>query len=235
MRPVIGVIPLWDNQKDSLWMLPGYMDGIFEAGGLPVILPLTDDPTVLQQVCERADGLLFTGGQDVAPQMYGEAILTDNLDCCPARDAMEKTLFHKAIVLDMPCFGICRGIQIFNVLLGGSLYQDLPTQHPSPVAHHQSPPYDIPCHKVSVLRDSPLFDLVGTEVLSVNSYHHQAIKDLSPLLCPMAISEDSLTEAVYLPGKSFVWAVQWHPEFSHLRDENSKKLFRQFVEACRRR
>lgn len=229
---IIGVIPLWDEKRESLWMLPGYMDGVFEAGGLPVMLPLTDDPGALQQICEQVDGLLFTGGQDVAPQMYGESILTDNLEVCPARDSMEKALFNRAVELDMSVFGICRGIQILNVLLGGSLYQDLPVQHPSPVTHHQKPPYDIPCHDVRILRESPLFDLTGSEVLSVNSYHHQAVKDLSPQLSPMAISEDGLTEAVYMPGKSFVWAVQWHPEFSHNCDKTSKKLFRRFVEAC---
>ena len=128
--------------------------------------------------------------------------------------------------------GICRGIQFFNACLGGTLYQDLPTEYPSEVAHVMRPPYDQAVHSIALLPGSPLSALLGRTELGVNSYHHQAIKALPPGLGEMARSEDGLVEAVYLPDKSFVWAVQWHPEFSFRTDENSRKIFSAFVAAA---
>lgn len=95
-----------------------------------------------------------------------------------------------------------------------------------------SPPYDVPCHQVEILADTPLFRLLGKSGLAVNSYHHQAVKELAPCLRPMAVSEDGLTEALYMPGKRFIQAVQWHPEFSYRKDEDARKLFGSFVGAC---
>lgn len=111
------------------------------------------------------------------------------------------------------------------------MYQDLPTQHPSDVEHHQKPPYDVQVHNVHIVENGPLFDLLGKEELSVNSYHHQAIKELAPDLCVMAKSTDGLIEAVYKPDQKFLWAVQWHPEFSYLSDQSSREIFRAFVKS----
>lgn len=130
------------------------------------------------------------------------------------------------------CWGICRGIQFFNACLGGTLYQDLPTEYPLEVAHVMRPPYDQTVHSVALLPGTPLAALLDRAELGVNSYHHQAIKALAPSLAEMARSEDGLVEAVYLPDKSFVWAVQWHPEFSFRTDENSRKIFSAFVAAA---
>ena len=142
-------------------------------------------------------------------------------------------MFQRVLELDKPILGICRGIQLINALMGGSLYQDLDEEHPSNTKHHQSPPYDIPCHKVSIQKESPLYELLQTEELSVNSYHHQAVKKLAPNLSAMAYSTDGLVEAVYAPEKRYVWALQWHPEFSFLKDRNSKKIFESFVKAMK--
>ncbi len=229
-KAMIGVVPLVDTEKESYWMVPGYMQGIQEAGGLPVMLPLTADRTDIRQIAETMDGFLFTGGHDVSPEVYGEKPLPQCGECCPERDAMEKELLLAALELDKPVLGICRGIQFINGVLGGTLYQDLPSQRPSDVEHHQTPPYDIPVHKVEILRGTPLWDLLQKNELSVNSYHHQAIKKLSPQLQVMAVSEDGLTEAVRMEEKNFVWAVQWHPEFSFLTDPDSRKIFQIFVE-----
>ena len=175
MLPVVGVTPLWDKEKQSLWMLPGYLEGLRQAGCLPVILPLTKEPKEIDQILSLVDGILLTGGQDVSPALYGEAP-TFAGEICEMRDAMEAQLLKKAMVLDKPMLGICRGIQFLNVALGGSLYQDIPRQHPSSVEHHQSPPYDQPSHEVALVQGSPLQSLLGQEKLLVNSYHHQAIK-----------------------------------------------------------
>ena len=229
MKPVIGVIPLWDDEKESLWMLPGYMDGIREAGGIPIMFPLTADEEELKQLMDMTDGILFTGGHDVSPSLYGETPLNEDVICCPLRDEMEQIVLRMAVDQDKSVLGICRGIQFINAALGGTLYQDLPAQHPSATEHHQHAPYDVPVHKVSILKDSPLYELLGAEQIAVNSYHHQAVKELAPDLNVMATSEDGLIEAVFKPSQKFFWAVQWHPEFSYRTDTAAKKIFEAFV------
>ncbi len=232
MKPIIGVTPLWDDEKTSLWMLPGYMDGVRNAGGLPIMLPLTSDPEELDQLSQLCAGVLLTGGHDVCPERYHEQPLSNLVSVCADRDAMELQLLHLALQQDKPILGICRGIQFINAALGGTLYQDLPTQHPSSTEHHMVPPYDRRAHTVTILKQTPLYDLLRVDTLGVNSYHHQAIKELSPQLAPMAISEDGLIESVYMPGEKFLWATQWHPEFSWKSDEASRKIFRAFVQTC---
>jgi len=231
-RPIIGVTPLWDEDRDSLWMLPGYLAGIEEAGGLPLVLPLSVEASLLRQVAAGVDGLLFTGGQDIDPGLYGQERAEACGGPCPRRDEMERLLLAGALRLDKPVFGICRGFQMFNVFLGGSLYQDLPTQTPSLIRHSQKPPYDRPAHEVLVWPGTPLSALSGKEILSVNSCHHQGVRDLAPPLAVMAKARDGLAEAVYMPEKAFAWAVQWHPEYA-LEDQVSRALFAAFVQACR--
>ena len=232
MKPIIGVMPLWDEEKDSIWMLPGYMDGLMEAGGLPVIFPFSTDEGDLRRLTRLCGGILLTGGDDVSPALYSETPLEGLVSCCEKRDRLEAVVLEEALALGTPVLGICRGLQFINARLGGSLYQDLPSQHPSAVEHRQKPPYDRSAHEVSVLRGSPLFSCLQTERLPVNSCHHQAIRTLAPGLAPMALSPDGLTEALTMPAQPFLWAVQWHPEFSYRTDENSRKIFRAFVEAA---
>ena len=153
-RAMIGVIPLYDFAKSSYWMLPGYLEGLMEAGGLPVVLPLTADGAMLTQIADQCSGFLFTGGQDVTPEIYGAAALPCCGERCPARDEMEQALLPLILERDKPLLGICRGIQILNAALGGTLYQDLPEQHPSEVTHRQAPPYDLPAHEVELTADS---------------------------------------------------------------------------------
>ncbi len=233
MKPIIGVMPLWDDEKESLWMLPGYLDGITEAGGIPVIFPFSSDEQELDHLISLCGGFLFTGGHDVSPEIYGETPLTGLVDTCRKRDEMETLILRKAMAADKPILGICRGIQFINAALGGTLWQDLPSQHPSDVNHHQNPPYNIPTHDVRILRGTPLHNCLGTEFLPVNSYHHQAVSRLASGLSAMAVSPDGLTEALYKPDQRFLWALQWHPEFSWQTDENSRIIFRAFTDAAR--
>ena len=120
-----------------------------------------------------------------------------------------------------------------NVCFGGTLYQDLPTQHPSGVEHRMSPPYDRVVHEVEVLEGTLLYDIIGSGRIGVNSYHHQAIKALADGMESMAFSDDGLVEAVCMPGKRFIVGLQWHPEFLYATDESSRKIVRAFVESMR--
>ena len=129
MKPVIGVMPLFDEEKDSIWMVPGYMEGIRRAGGIPLMVPLWCEGEDLGQINDICAGYLFTGGHDVDPHLYGEEpdALCGRIN--KARDDLEKRVFDMAWETDKAVFGICRGLQIMNVFLGGTLYQDLPTQY----------------------------------------------------------------------------------------------------------
>lgn len=232
MRPVIGVVPLFDEEKDSVWMVPGYLSGIEEAGGLPLILPFTAKEEEVEEAAALCNGFLFTGGHDVAPSVYGQERKQTCGPSCSVRDALEKKLFQTALENNKPVFGICRGIQMINALCGGTLYQDLPTEYACRVEHHMEPPYDRTAHQVEIVPDTPLSGWLRQASIGVNSYHHQAVKQLGSGLKPMAFSEDGLVEAVYMPEQKFVAAVQWHPEFSYQKEESSRILFGKFVEAC---
>ena len=196
MKPIVGVMPLWDDEKESLWMLPAYLEGLEEAGATSIIFPLTVDKEEIVRLMDMCDGILLTGGHDVTPSLYGEEPLEGKVCSFEKRDEMEKIVLDEAIFQDKPVLGICRGIQFMNAALGGTLYQDLPTQHPSEIEHHQTPPYDVPVHDVFIRKGTALFDVIGKERIAVNSYHHQAVKDVAPELEVMAEAEDGIVEAV---------------------------------------
>lgn len=231
-KKIIAVVPLWDDEKDSIWMLPGYMDGVKAAGAIPVILPLGSETEDVLAVFEKCDGLLMTGGHDVSPSLYQEPRRAACGISCEDRDRIERALYERALAREKPVLGIRRGIQLINVLQGGTLYQDLPTEHNSGIEHHMKPPYTAVSHYVNIKRDSPLYDLIRTERLGVNSYHHQAIKRLGEELEIMAVSEDGLAEAIRHTRQRFVWAVQWHPEFDFPVNPASRAIFETFVGAC---
>ena len=232
VKRVIGLIPLVDDARKSLWMLPGYMDGVAAAGGLPVMLPLTGDGTDIDRLCDLCDGFLLTGGHDVSPEYYGQARLPVCGATSPARDRMEDGVLRRAMAMDKPVLGICRGLQFINAALGGTLWQDLPTQRPSDVVHERRPPESIATHDVDVISGTPLAELTHADALRVNSYHHQAVRGLAAPLRTMATARDGLVEAAWHPGQRFLWAVQWHPEFSWQTDPASLAIFRAFVAAC---
>ncbi|MBO6129119.1 MAG: gamma-glutamyl-gamma-aminobutyrate hydrolase family protein [Pseudobutyrivibrio sp.] len=232
MRPVIGLIPLFDDEKESYWMLPGYMKAIEKSGGVPIMLPFSQDENELIIAYGLCDGILFTGGHDVSPKIYGQGPTDKCGITCETRDAMEGFLLDLCISDNKPMLGICRGIQFINAYLGGTLYQDLPTEYKSNIEHHMTPPYDNSIHNVDVKDKSKLANIIGAGIHSVNSYHHQAIKELADGLEAMAISEDGLVESIAIKNQKFAIAVQWHPEFSYGSSEDSKKIMKAFVDSC---
>ena len=229
--PLIGVTPLWDVERQSVWMLPDYLDGIKSAGGIPVVLPIAMSEADAERIVESFDGFLFTGGQDVSPSLYGTEDATGTIVSSPERDKEETLLLQKALEADKPILGICRCLQFINVFLGGTLWQDLPSQHPSAIVHRQGKPYGVPKHQVSI--SGELQSLLGKDILDVNTLHHQAVKDLGNGLTPMAVAPDGLIEAFQMLDKRFVWAVQWHPEYLFKTDKDSLAIFSCFVEHCK--
>lgn len=232
-KPVIALIPLVDAGRDSLWMLPGYMNGIAAAGGIGVMLPLTGEDADLEEILNRFDGFLFTGGHDVDPAIYGQEKTELCGELAPGRDAMEPKLLHMALEAGKPVFGICRGLQLMNAVLGGTLYQDIVTQFPSETNHRMAAPYGRPEHPVTVLPDTPFAHWGIPETIGVNSCHHQGVHVLAERFAPMAVAPDGLVEAAYIPGYPFGCAVQWHPEFFHVDDPISRIIFKNFVASCK--
>ena len=232
MKPLIALISLYDETKESYWMLPGYALALEQAGACPVILPPTSDEAALRRYAQTFDGFLFPGGHDLDPALYHGPRSEKTGPLCPQRDGMERRLFPLVLESRKPLLGICRGIQLFNCMLGGDLYQDIPTERPSGIEHHETPPYDKVAHSVTVEPGSLLERILGCRTLGVNSYHHQGIKNLGRDLQICALAPDGLVEAVSVQNHPFALAVQWHPEFSYPSDGNSRKIFQAFVDAC---
>lgn len=233
MRPIIGVTPLYDTGKESVWMLPGYLTGIQLAGGLPLTLPRECSEEEIDRILDLCDGFLFTGGHDVNPGLYGAERLPLCGETEDARDLLETRLFTRAYEEDAPILGICRGIQLFNAILGGTLYQDIPTEHPSQICHQMRPPYDVSVHEVTLTADGPLAALFGKERLGVNSYHHQGVKTVAPALSISARADDGIVEGVYAADKWYVQAIQWHPEFCAYEGHEQMKIFQDLIDHCK--
>ena len=232
-KPIIGVQALLDVERESLWMLPDYFDGIMEAGGIPVMMPLIKSEEEIAQLADTFDGFIFSGGPDILPEYYGMKDETGTLVTCPPRDEMDMILLKYIIEKDKPVLGICRGLQFINVFLGGTLYQDIPIQVKTELIHRQTLKKDETIHSVKITKGSWLEPICEAEEIRVNSFHHQAIKDLGRDLNIAAQAEDGLVEAIEMPNKKYVKAVQWHPELLHEVDEISKRIFLDFVNACR--
>jgi putative glutamine amidotransferase len=219
MKPVIGITasPLRaDNQDDRerVSVPRNYVDAVIAAGGVPLVLPSQDDNS--DTLLEIVDGLLFTGGADIAPAVYGDGeVHPETYGVDDRRDRFELSLVNLAVEREIPFLCICRGIQVLNVALGGTLIQDIPDQYSQEIQHrqqHSGISASEPSHAVAVREGSLLDETYGSSELSTNSFHHQSVKDAAPQLEIDARSADGVIEAVSLPGHPFALGVQWHPE-----------------------
>ncbi len=213
-----------------------YVEAVATAGGAPVLIPLDLDEGALRAIYERLDGLLLTGGVDVHPRHYGEAIHEKCGQIDEARDRMELTLTRWDLAEGLPILAICRGIQVLNVAAGGTLYQDIASQMPESLKHDcwLDHPRDYLAHQVTVSGDSQLASILGGIQVAVNSLHHQAVKDLSPRFRVVARSADGLIEAIEDQSHPFALGVQWHPEELVEDALPMQRLFEGFVSAARR-
>lgn len=209
------------------------------AGAAPVLIPLLDDePEALRGAYEACDGILLPGGVDVDPKYFHEEPHAKLGRIDPARDRVEMQLTRWAKEDKKPLLGLCRGLQVMNVTLGGSLYQDLESQYPEAIKHDYFPNYgfdrDHIAHEVNVERGTRLLYAMELDRIPVNSMHHQGIKELASGLAPSAYAPDGLIEAVELASDQFFVGVQWHPEVFDMTDPHTRHLFREFTDAARR-
>lgn len=224
-RPLIGVVPSCVGGRPTV--SARYLDAVWRAGGLGVMLPYTTDADRLADYAALFDGFLFSGGVDLDPALYGEALTGQQVEIDPDRDAFEAALFRVVYPAQKPILGICRGIQAINVWLGGTLYQHME-------GHSQAQPGEERPQHLSLTENGFLHRLCGKTELWVNSFHHQAVKDPAPALRVDAVSDDGFIEAAYAPDHPFLVAVQFHPEIYNAlpTDDHSHLLFEAFVRAC---
>ena len=232
VRPVIGMIAA-PNPK----LLHGrhlintsYVRAVIAAGGTPLLIPSDEDDGLAAEYLPLLHGLLVPGGEDVTPALYGEDPLRQVTFMNEEKDRMELALIRGAVERGMPVFGICRGIQLLNVCFGGTLYQDLPAQYPGVLGHAQDMAIRGQLtHRVTLEPDSLLEKLLGGEPLSVNSYHHQAVRTPAPGFTVTARAADGVIEGVEDPERN-LYAVQWHPEDLVESHPRFRPLFRHLVE-----
>ena len=221
--PVIGITPCR--------LLPDYLESIRRAGGEPSVLQLTATPSL-----EGLDGVMLTGGGDIAPSYYHEAPHPKANPPDAARDGFELQLAKLALENDVPMFGVCRGLQVLNVAAGGTLIQDIPSEVNQALGHEVNSPLNAIAHEVWITRGSALSrtmqeQLVDGDVLQVNSRHHQAIKRPGAGFEVSATAPDGVIEAIERSGARFCLAVQWHPE-NFWRTGEFRALFEEFVRVC---
>lgn len=245
-RPIILVTPSThaagaEFPDHSISVSSRYLEAVLEAGGLPVALPQLTQRSRLAGYLERADGVLLTGGDDIHPGLYWPEVPTDLVERCefpePDRDLMELTLLDELFRNPKPLLAICRGHQLVNVALGGSLYVDLPTQRPGDISHAQMDRRFEPVHPVEVASDSRAAAIYRVRSFGVNSTHHQAIHRLADPLRVTLSAADGVIEGTELrPERSGLlpWfaSVQFHPERLHSAHPEHARLFRAFVQAC---
>lgn len=208
--PVIGISG--NFREGDCTLAQGYYMSVLEAGGTPVVIPSYDNEKALVSLLDTLDGLVLSGGADIDPDYLGE----EPLDCIsinPRRDAQELMLVNLAVERQIPILGICRGIQILTAALGGKLYQDIKTQHGRPcIEHSQTIARGLPSHDVKIEKSSLLHSLMGTETLAVNSFHHQAVKEVPQGFRITAMSADGIIEGMESTSFRPILGVQWHPE-----------------------
>ncbi len=191
-----------------------YIKAVQNAGGLPLLIPLDLTPPELDELFTHLDGILLHGGGDIDPALFHGPAHAEVYGIDPDRDRVELQLVHQAADSGKPFLGICRGIQVINVALGGTLYTHIHDQHPNALRHDCYPdfPRDYLAHPVRVLENSSLSKILGKSTIETNSLHHQGLDRPAPRLQPVAWAPDGIIEGVELTGHRFGLGVQWHPE-----------------------
>jgi len=242
-RPVIGIVtqslPPVHGERPLCWIVgAGYINALRTVGGVPWVIPLLPhDMDTMNEIFDRLDGVFLTGGVDVEPSYYGETKLPICGITDPDRDAIESALLRHAMETHKPVLAVCRGLQILNVVCGGTLYQDVATQVPAALKHDHFPSPANPsrkylAHDITVKQDTRLGAIMGQTVVPVNSMHHQAIKELGRGLVPNCYAPDGIIEGIEGVNGQYLMAVQWHPEELTETQPEMKRLFTTFIDAA---
>jgi putative glutamine amidotransferase len=237
MRPVIGIPCQADFRAGSKRPIYGnnrtYVHAVENAGGLPILIPMLKDLHHLEDLLPRLDGILFSGGIDLQPALYGEAKHPKADAGDPELDEFEIVVANWALQEDIPILGVCRGMQLLNVVLGGSLYQDIPSQRADALEHcRRDMPRTALTHAVAVKEESVMEQILGVREVWINSLHHQAVKEPGKGVYISGCAEDGLAELLEVPERRFLLGVQGHPEEIYGQVDAFSRLFEAFVQAC---
>jgi putative glutamine amidotransferase len=238
-RPSIGLTPdFTDSRPDSplayYELKVAYADAVLRAGGLPLVMPYSDEPGSVESYLDRLSGLIVTGGAfDVPPEAYGEAPREGLGPLKPGRTAFETALLRAALQRNLPVLGICGGMQLLNVVLGGTLYQDISRELPHTTQHEQKHDRSNPQHPVDVKDGTLLGEAMGRGAVMVNSTHHQAVNKVGEGLVVSAAASDGVVEGIESTQHAFVVGVQWHPELLTQSIPAHGGLYRTFIQKAR--
>jgi len=237
-KPVIGVTVSYRWEDNILYLRNYYVKALEKAGGIPLLIPSTLSTSLINEILRSIDGILISGGGDVFPTHYGKTP-RDVKRIEPYRDEFEVSLIREALRLNIPLLAICRGIQIINVALGGTLHQSI--EEVTELKHtwyregKLEAPWWYPVHKVRIKKDTLLWKIFGKEEIWVNSFHHQAVERTGDGLIVSGNSEDGLIEAIEHENHPFFLGVQWHPEGMFEKFEEQLELFKYLVKMSKKR
>ena len=232
-RIVIGLTPQGDGSK-GYNISPDFIRALSDLGAIAITLPSNLDDELMRDALALCDGVIFTGGPDVRPELFGETIIPSCGAINDERDAFEIKLYKMAMNADKSILGVCRGVQVMNIAEGGNIYQDIYSQSGTVLVHHTLDGKRA-FHNVK-LTDKKTLSKIGfsSESFIVNSYHHQSVKNLADGYEAFAYSDDGLIEGIYMPSRRFVAGVQWHPEKRFEDDVESFRILIDFVESCKK-
>jgi putative glutamine amidotransferase len=235
MKPRIGITCNVANKNSDFYAKLHYrnIDVISKAGGLPIILPSTGEEC--EEYLAILDGIYFSGGIDINPMFFGEDPICGVESTNIERDRFEIELYKKAVRIDLPMLGVCRGMQVINIAAGGTIYQDLSAQLPNSICHNQdgSPLSDY-FHKILIEENSKLYNIHKNKEIYTNTFHHQAVKDVAPGFKITAKTKDGVIEAIESINNRYILAVQWHPEHMYYAHDEHFEIFKSFINECKK-
>lgn len=234
MKPIIGITTFEELEKGFHSVNNNYINSVFAAGGIPINIPIIHDEKDYDAYLDILDGIIFTGGLDISPLTYNENPSKEINLISSIRDTYEMGLFKKAYERKLPILGVCRGLQITNIVLGGNLYQDINTQVPGCLGHRpKGMSNEEFYHSINIKKDTKLYNIFETEKIFVNSLHHQAIKELGKDLRISALSEDGIIEAIESTDDRFLIGLQFHPEALAKRHPEFLNIFKELILAAK--
>ncbi|MBN4062917.1 type 1 glutamine amidotransferase [Alkaliphilus sp. AH-315-G20] len=221
--------------QDMIMSTHDYSTSVEKTGSIPVYIPVINSDSYIDQIANTMDGIIFAGGEDIAPSKYGQANRKNLSTIVPQRDTFEFSLISKFIEKKKPILGICRGMQVINTFFGGTLHQDIYNAKLTEIEHVGiMAPQDSISHKVKLTRGSLTYKAFEKDTISVNSYHHQAIDEIGKDLVVTGHSEDNIIESIEHRKYPFLVGVQWHPEMMAETHKEQLKLFQLFIDTVKK-